>query len=242
MTQNSTDKPWLMLGIRSALFLAFQGLIALGFRLTGSPNAWDSSAACWPWVVILADLVCLALLIHFYRREGSSFWNVFRLERQYVKQDLCFLFGFLLIAGPLGYLPNLLSARWLFGDPQIALDLLVRPLPAWAAISSFAFFPILQGLVEIPTYMLFTLPRLEAQGLHPFLAVLLTSFFLSAQHIFAPFLPDGRFITYRLVMFLPFSVLIALVMRARPRLMPYIALIHVLMDLSVAGLFLTVMY
>jgi len=89
--------------------------------------------------------------------------------------------------------------------------------------------------------MLYSLPRLEAQGLHPWLAVLLTSFFLSAQHIFAPFLPDGRFITYRLVMFLPFSVLIALVMRALPRLMPYIALIHVLMDLSVAGLFLTVM-
>jgi len=96
MNPNSTCKPWVMLVMRSALFLAFQSLIALGFRLTGSPNAWASSAAYWPWVVILADLVCLALLIHFYRREGSSFWNVFRLERQYVKQDLWFLFGFLL--------------------------------------------------------------------------------------------------------------------------------------------------
>ena len=39
-------------------------------------------------------------------------------------------------------------------------------------------------------------------------------------------------------MFLPFAVLVALVMRARPRLMPYIAVIHVLMDLSVAVMFL----
>ena len=148
------------------------------------------------------------------------------------------MLGFMLIAGPLGYLPNISSAQWLFGDPQIALDMLVRPLPAWAAIASFAFFPLLQGLVEIPTYMLYALPRIEAQGVRPWLAVALVSFFLSAQHMFAPFIPDARFIIYRLVMFLPFAILIALVMRARPRLMPYIAVIHMLMDLSVAVMFL----
>ena len=230
--------PWLMLVTRSLLFLAFQAGIALAFLLSGSSEAWHASAGWWPFAIIFTDLVCLALLIHLYRQEGKCFWNVFRVERQFIKQDLLFLLGFLLIAGPLGYLPNILSARWLFGDPQIALDLLVRPLPAWAAIASFALFPLLQGLVEIPTYMLYSLPRLEAQGMRPWLAVALASFFLSAQHIFAPFLPDGRFITYRLVMFLPFAILIALVMRWRPRLMPYIAVIHTLMDMSVAVMFL----
>ncbi len=234
-----SQRPWLMLVIRSLLFLGFQALIALIFLYGGSPTAWNDSAAWWPMAVILTNLVCLALLIRFYRDEGKRFWDVFRIERQFVKQDLLFMLGFMLIAGPLGYLPNISSARWLFGDPQIALDMLVRPLPAWAAIASFAFFPLLQGLVEIPTYMLYALPRLEAQGM-PSLAggVALASFFLSAQHMFAPFIPDARFITYRLVMFLPFAVLIALVMRARPRLMPYIAVIHVLMDLSVAVMFL----
>lgn len=43
------------------------------------------------------------------------------------------LLGTLVIAGPLGYLPNLLLANWLFGDVQAPLDLLVRPLPVWAA-------------------------------------------------------------------------------------------------------------
>jgi hypothetical protein len=233
-----TQHPWLMLVIRSVLFLAFQYLIALTFLFSGSPSAWNDSAAWWPFAVILTNLVCLALLIRFYEQEGNRFWNVFRIGRQFIKQDLLFLLEFMLIAGPLGYLPNILSARWLFGDPQIALDLLVRPLPAWAAIASFVYFPLLQGLVEIPTYMLYALPRLEAQGIRPWLAVALASFFLSAQHMFAPFIPDARFITYRLVMFLPFAVLVALVMRARPRLMPYIAVIHVLMDLSIAFMFL----
>jgi hypothetical protein len=238
---NPTLKPWLMLVIRSLLFLAFQALIGLLLRVVGLPNAWDAAAAWWPSSVILTNLVCLVLLIRFYRQEGLNFWDIFRVERQFIKADLLFLLGFLLIAGPVGYLPNMLSARWLFGDPQIALDLLVRPLPAWAAMTSFVLFPLLQGLVEIPTYMLYARPRLEAQGLQPWMAVALTSFFLAAQHIFAPFITDARFITYRMVMFLPFAMLVALVMRSRPRLMPYMAVIHVLMDLSVAVMFLTIM-
>ena len=237
----NTAKPWLMLVIRSLLFLAFQAFIALLFLLLGSPTAWNESAAWWPFVVISTDLVCLALLIHFYRQEGKRFWDIFRIERKFFKSDLLFLLGFLVVAGPLGYLPNVLSARWLFGDPQIALDLLVRPLPVWAAVASFTLFPLLQGLVEIPTYMLYALPRLEAQGVRPRLAVALASFFLSAQHVFAPFIPDERFITYRFVMFLPFAILIALVMRWRPRLMPYMVVIHMLMDMSVAVMFLGVM-
>lgn len=241
MRPNSLQKPWLMLVIRSLLFVTFQALLALIFLSLGSPTAWNTSAAWWPFAIIFTDLVCLALLIRLYRQEGKRFWDVFRIERLFVKQDLLFILGFLVIGGPLGYLPNILSARWLFGDPQVALDLLVRPLPQWAAVTSVTFFPLLQGLVEIPTYMLYAMPRLEAQGMRPWLAIALASFFLSFQHVFAPFLLDGRFITYRLVMFLPFAVLIAIVMRWRPRLMPYMAVVHVLMDMSVAVMFLMIM-
>jgi hypothetical protein len=232
MKQNNNPKPWLMLVVRSLFFMAFQALIALVFLMIGSSDAWSDSAAWWMIAVVLTDLVCLTLLVHLYRQEGKRFWNVFRLERQFVKKDMLFMLGFMVIVGVAGFLPNIFTAQWLFGDPQIALDLLIRPLPVWAAITSLVFFPILQGLVEIPTYMLYVMPRLEKQGVHPWLAVSLSSLFLSSQHMFAPFLPDLRFITYRLVMFLPFAILIGLVMHWRPRLMPYMAVVHFLMDLS----------
>ena len=240
MKQNMYLKPWLMLLVRSLLFFGFQALISLIFLLMGSQMAWNDSAAWWMIAVTLTDLVCLAFLINFYQQEGGRFWNIFRLERPFVKQDLLFMFGFLVILGPVGFLPNILSARWLFGDPQTALDMLVRPLPAWTTILAFVSFPLLQGLVEIPTYMFYVLPRLEKQGVRPWLAVSLVVFFLSAQHVFAPFLLDWRFIVYRLVMFLPFAVLIALVMRWRPRLMPYMAVVHALMDMSIAVMSLMV--
>lgn len=236
------NKPWLMLFFRSLLFLGFQALIALIFLLMGSQMAWNDSAAWWMIAVALTDLVCLALLKNLYQREGGRFWNIFRVERPFIKQDLLFMFGFLVILAPIGFLPNILSAQWLFGDPQTALDMLVRSLPAWTALLAFASFPLLQGLVEIPTYMLYVLPRLEKQGLRPWLAISLVVFFLSAQHVFAPFLLDLRFITYRMVMFLPFAVLIALVMRWRPRLMPYMAVVHALMDMSIAVVSLMVVW
>ncbi len=238
MDINNLQRPLFMLVIRSLLFLLFQSLIALIFLCEGSSETWNTSAAWWPFTIILTNLVCLGLLIRFYMGEGRSFWAVFRIERKSIKSDLFFMLGFLCLGGLLGYLPNILCARWLFGDPQVALDLLVRPLPSWAAIISLVFFPLLQGLVEIPTYMLYAMPRLEAGGLRPWMAVGLASFWLSAQHIFAPFLPNGRFIVYRLMMFLPFAILVAVVMRARPRLLPFMAVIHALMDMSVAVMFL----
>jgi hypothetical protein len=223
-----------MLIIRSLLFLGCQSVIALFLWWGGSPDAWSNSAAWWPIAVVLTNLVCLGLLIRFYQQEGKNFWHIFRLRREFIKPDLLFLLGFLLVAGPVGYLPNLWSAQWLFSEPEIALNLLVRPLPVWAAIVSFALFPLLQGLVELPTYILYALPRLEAQRVRPWLAVSLTLFFLSAQHIFAPFIFERHFIIYRLVMFLPFAALVTWVLRWRPRLMPYMAVIHALMDISIA--------
>ncbi|TFG73595.1 MAG: hypothetical protein E4H27_00485 [Anaerolineales bacterium] len=233
--------PWIMVVLRTVLFGVFQAAIAGILLLQGGVAPWNASAGWWPIGVVLTNLVCLILLIRLYQQEGKRFWDVFRIERQFVRRDLVFMLGFLVIAGLLGYLPNILSAQLLFGDPQVALDLLVRPLPVRAAIFSFVFFPVLQGLVEIPTYMLYALPRLEARGLRPWLAVSVVSFFLSAQHIFAPFIPDVRFVLYRLVMFMPFAFLLALVMRRRPRLMPYMVVVHVLMDMSIGVMFLLVM-
>ena len=235
-----TSHPWLMLILRSLLFLGFQAMIALAFLVTGSQTAWDDSAAWWMFTVILADLVGLALLVRAYKLEGDRFWDIFRLDKKNIKRDLFFMLGFLVVLAPVSFLPNIWSAKWLFGDVQIALGMLVRPLPLWASVFGLLFFPLLQGLVEIPTYTLYALPRLEERGIRPWLAVMITSAFLSAQHIFVPFLPDGRFIFYRLLMFLPFAVLVVVVMRWRPRLMPYMAVIHVLMDFSAAVMFLLI--
>ncbi len=241
LESSHTRWPWLMLFSRSFLFLTFQAIIALVFLALNNRAAWDASAAWWPLGVMLTNFVCLGLLTRLYQKEGKSFWDIFQIERQHLKSDLLVMLIILVLSGPIALLPNILSASWLFGNQQAALDLLVRPLPAWAALVTLALFPVTQGVVEIPTYMLYVRPRLEMNGVHPWLAVLLVGLMLSAQHMFVPFLPNIPFLIYRLLMFMPFAFFVALIMRWRPRLMPYIAVIHALMDLSFAFMLLPLM-
>ncbi len=231
-----------MLPIRLILFAGLQALLALVFFLVGKSNAWDLSTNWWPLVVFLANMICLFLLVRFYKAEGDNFWNIFKFQRDSVGKDLLALLGFLIVAGPIGFLPNILLGNLLFGNVSIATEMFLRPLPMWAVIASILLFPITQGLVEIPTYMMFVMPRIEKSGSPRWLAILLPTLFLAAQHIAIPLVFNGRFILWRFLMFLPFALLIALVIKWRPRLLPYIAIIHVLMDISTAVMLLPLAY
>jgi hypothetical protein len=232
---------WLLFG-RTALFFGMQCLFALGFWLTGSTNAWDNGAGWWPMSVFLTNLICLAVMVSQFRSDGQSYWSIFSINRETIKSDLLVMLGTLIILGPVSYLPNILLANALLGDPLKAVSLILHPLPLWAAYASFLLFPITQGLVEIPTYFSFVMPRLEARGMRRWLAVVLPSVMLGLQHVAVPFLFDLRYIAWRGLMFIPFAFMVGIIMRWRPRLLPYIVIIHILMDISFAAMLLPYAY
>jgi hypothetical protein len=148
----------------------------------------------------------------------------------------------LVITGPISFLPNILLGKWLFGDPQATLDLLLRPLPFWAAFASIFLFPITQGLAELSTYFSFVMPRFEARGMAPWLTITLPALLLGLQHVAVPWLFDVRYVIWRGLMFIPFAFLVGIVLHWRPRLLPYLAVVHVLMDVYFATMLLNVAY
>src|SRR5688572_22271765 len=113
--------PWLVIFGRTALFILLQVLFTLGFWLGGTATAWEAAAAWWPLGITLANVVNFAALIRLFRADGRNFWEIFRIRREHVKGDLLAFLGVMVIAGPIGYLPNVLLAGWLFGDMQTAL-------------------------------------------------------------------------------------------------------------------------
>jgi hypothetical protein len=234
--------PWFMLVGRTILFVGVQALFALGFFAAGSDAAWTASVNWWPLVVGISNIVCVLALVVLFRAEGENYWDVFRIRREHVKGDLLALLGSLVIAGPAGFLPNILLANWLFDDSQTVLELFVRPLPVWAVYTSLVLFPVTQGLAELATYFAYVMPRLESQGQPRWLAVALPALMLGLQHAAAPLVFDVRFITWRALMFVPFAIVTGIILRWRPRLLPYMAVTHVLMNLSVAVMFLEVAY
>jgi hypothetical protein len=151
-----------------------------------------------------------------------------------MKKDLLILLATLIIAGPIAFLPNVLTATWLFGKQQAALELLLQPLPVWGLIIAVIVFPVTIALAELPTYFAYCMPWLEAQTGRRWLAVLLPSLFLAVQHCTLPLIFDGRFIAWRLLMYMPFALFVGLLLRRRPQLLPYLVVVHGLMDMAAA--------
>jgi hypothetical protein len=233
---------WLILFSRLVLFVVVQALFALGFFLAGSTSAWEIGANWWPFVVIIVNLICVALLMRAFLTEGKRYWDIFHVSKENILRDLLTVLGLFLLGGPISYFPNPMLSKALFGDSQLVLPLLVRPLPFWAVYTSILIFPITQGLAELATYFGYVMPRLESHGMRPWLAITLPSLILGLQHIALPLLFDVRFILWRGLMFVPFAFFVGIVLHWRPRLLPYIAIVHVLMDMSFAMMLLTVAY
>jgi len=52
------------------------------------------------------------------------------------------------------------------------------------------------------------------------------------QHCFLPLILDGRFMLWRLARYLPFALFVGFLIKRRPGLLPYFAVVHALMDIS----------
>ena len=220
-----------MLVSRSVLFLIFQILIALILALTGTKSAWDESARYWTFLAFLANFVSLYLLVRLFRAEGKRFWDILRFSRTTWKMNLLWFVGFSVIGLPIAAAPREPLAAAIFGDPMIATNMLFHPLPTWAFILSF-LFPLTIWFAELPTYFGYVMPRLEAQLKNGWLAWLIASFFLAAQHMFLPFILNSGYLLWRFGMFLPFALFTGLVLKFRPSLLPYFVIVHALMDVT----------
>jgi hypothetical protein len=237
--------PWLMLFSRSALFLLFQTLIALILLATGTPSAWDESVKWWPFIVTLSNIGSLYLLVILFKAEGKNFWDILRFSRTTWKADLLWLLGFSIIGLPLAAALREPLGIAIFGDAMIPTNMMFIPLPAWAFVLSF-LFPLTIWFAELPTYFGYCMPRLFGQSeseTRPYLgwlAWIIASLLLAAQHMFLPFILNGGYLLWRFGMFLPFALVTGLALKLRPGLLPYFVIGHALMDVTTVLVYLMI--
>jgi hypothetical protein len=231
-------KAWLMLVSRSAMFFAVQVIIAVALAVTGTSPAWTEAARWWVFFVIIANVISIYLLVRLYRQEGKRYVDAIRFSRATLKGDLLWLFGSLLVGIPVLAAPMNLLGTAIFGDPMIPTHQLFQPLPVWALIVGL-LFPLTIAFAEGPTYFAYCMPRLAVALKNGWLAWLVASFALAAQHMFLPFIPDGRYLLWRFGMFLPFAFLTGLLIKLRPTMLPYFMVVHALIDLSTLSVYLS---
>jgi hypothetical protein len=219
---------------RLVFFAVFQVAAALLLAAAGTTNAWAASAAWWPLTAAAANLASLGVLQMLLRREGAGLACLYRPNAGSWKGDLWRLLLVTLAGGVLAAGTNLVLASWLYGDPQAGYTLLVQPLPLWAAVTAVVLFPLTTALAELPTYYGYLQPRLAQLTRRMWLVLLVPALFHAMQHITLPVLFDTTYLLWRGLMFLPFALLLSWVLRRRPSLLPYLVVIHFLLDLQAA--------
>ncbi len=215
---------------RLVLFAAFQALIALLFWAGGKIDPWQSSVAFWPWSFTLANFASIVLLTRLLRSDGLRLADLYRSGDHKIWRELLLVIAVFVLAGPIAWLPNTGLAALLFGDSMTATRMMFLPLPDWALYPVMLLFPVSVALAELPTYFGYVMPRLEALSGKTWAAVGLAAFALAAQHIAAPLIFDGRYLLWRLLMFLPFALYVGIVIRLRPGLLPYLMIGHGIID------------
>jgi len=175
----------------------------------------------------LIDAGCLALLWRLTRREGIRLFDLVGFDRARLVRDallgvalipvsLLFIFGGSYAAGWLVY--GTLSPPYMLGG---------LPLPA--ALYGALVFPFIWGLTEQMTYNGYLVPRFQVLSRSTTVTIAVVAFAWSLQHVFMPLTSDAKFMAFRLLSPIPFSVFGILVYLRLRRLLP-LAIGHALMD------------
>jgi hypothetical protein len=225
----------LLLG-RLGLFALFQAVFALVFWLAGRSAPAEDAVAWWVWEVALANLATIGLLAYLMKREGKTLADLYRVGLHPFWKDLLLALGLFVIGLPIGALPNTLVGQALFGDALVPAQMMFRPIPLWG-LAIGLLFPLTIAFAEIPFYFAYLMPRLQAATGKTWLITVLCGIALAAQHVTLPFIPDGRYLLWRLLMYLPFALFIGVVMQWKPRLLRYFMVFHALMDLSALAVY-----
>lgn len=217
----------LMLFARAAFAVAAQAVVAVIFVLRASPTPWHDSEGWLPLYGTLIDAGCLTLLWRLTRREGIALFDLVGFDRERLVRDV--LLGLVLIPVSLVFIfAGTFAAGWIvYGTPRSAYFL--GGLPLAASLYGVLVWPFIWGLTEQMTYNGYLVSRVQVLSGRTSIAVAVVAFVWAMQHAFMPLTFDGKFMTFRLMASIPFSIFETLLYLRLRRLIP-LALAHALMD------------
>jgi hypothetical protein len=216
-----------MLFARTAFAIAAQALVAAVFALRSSPTPWHDAEPWLPVYGTLIDAGCLALLWRLAHCEGIRLFDLVGFKRTRLVRDA--LLGLALIPASLVFiLGGNYAAGWLLYR-KLTPAYLFGPLPLPAALYGVLVFPFLWGLTEQMTYNGYLVSRLQVLCRNTSPSIAIVSFAWSLQHAFMPLTFDAKFMVFRLLSPVPYSVFGTLLYLRLRRLVP-LAIAHAVMD------------
>ncbi|HEX6050347.1 MAG TPA: CPBP family glutamic-type intramembrane protease [Gemmatimonadaceae bacterium] len=219
--------PALMLLARTAFAVGAQAVVAALFALRGSETPWRDSEPWLPVYGTLIDAGCLALLWRLTRSEGIRLFDLTGFARSRLARDVLLGLGLIPIALVLIF-GGSYAAGWLvYGT--VSPPLLLGNLPLPAALYGMLVWPFIWGLTEQMTYNGYLVPRFQVLFRNTGVTIAVVAFVWSMQHSFMPLTFDAKFMAYRLLAPIPFSLFQPWLYLRLRRVIPF-AVAHALMD------------
>ncbi|MCF6222790.1 MAG: CPBP family intramembrane metalloprotease [Flavobacteriaceae bacterium] len=221
---------------RCVLLIISQGITSVLLYLNGDSTPWKNSSAWWTIFGTFTDLICLALIIIFLKKEGKKIYSLIDFDKKLILKDIkTGLIIFVLIFPLFGLLYSIGVGRLLFNEETFNLingQLAERTLPNWAFFYSILIWWPIWSFTEELTYQGYSLTRLLTRY-NKTKVILFIGFFWALQHSFLPLILDWRYITWRFLSFIPIVIGLMFAFIKVKRLTPII-IAHALMDLMAA--------
>ncbi len=204
--------PLFMTFARAIFLLAAQTLVSILFLMMHTPHPFQAAAKWWTVWATLADLACLVLLARLTRREGIALRDLLGLRKKPLSRDILFgivlfimllpvVMGGIILGDILVY-----GTWWPSGAP---VGIVARELPIWAVVYSRVIWWPVWSLTEQMTFNGYALPRLQVLANRSGPAVALVVFGWCLQHVFLPFFFDWRYLVLRIILFIPYNLIMA---------------------------------
>lgn len=200
-----------LLPVRCILFLAAFALISAISKLP-----YTAISKWWTSVAVVCNFITIAILYVFCRLKGLNYKTLINYENGKTKVSTAIIIVILtVIVGMCGlYLAGLIC----YGSFPYLDKTMVQPIPLWLAIIMLVLLPVSTTIAEDGLYLGYGIN--SATG-NKWVNVALAAFFYALQHSFIPFLPDGIFILYRLLSFLPLTIVICIWYRKNTNPLPF---------------------
>jgi len=211
-----------VLSSRLVLFLLFQMIIS--FFL----SSWKGSVKYWPIAATMTNIISIIILNVLLKEEKTSFFSLLRFQKEKINTDLIWLILLLLVSVPLAIFPSLALSNLLWGNTEYYHQVLFQPINKILLYFLLFAYPISTGLAELTTYFGYVMPRLKNQLKSPWIIIALPVIAFSVQHCTLPLVFEAKFIFFRGLMYLLFSLVYGLAIYKRPSLLPWLAVLQVL--------------
>lgn len=215
-------KLFAVLSSRLIMFLIFQMIPALFI------SSLRDSVKYWTLTASLTNICSIIILIFLLKEEKTSFFSFFRFQKEKIKTDLIWFILLLVISVPIAIGPSFALSNLLWGNTEYYHQILFQPVNKALLYFLLIAYPISTGMAELPTYFGYVMPRLKNQVKSPWIIIALPVIAFSIQHCTLPLVLEAKFILFRGLMYLLFSLVYGIAIYKRPSLLPWLVVLQVL--------------